>query len=308
VKLPAGVQNQRLDQAVTALLRSRGIDVSAREVRAAIKDGRITVDGRRRSPASTPPEGGQLELAGFVPRAEARVHPEPALLERVSILHEDDTLLFLSKPAGMPVAPLSSGERGSLLAAAIAHAPSIASAGPPLEGGLGHRLDVETSGVVVFGKDEAARARVRAAFRACEVEKLYRCLVRDPGGRWALEAVLDAPLSGRGARVRALQAGEGGLAAETRIRPRSAQRGGLRWLEARPRTGRRHQIRVHLASVGTPIVSDPVYGEPHPEVPRLALHALGLSLLGRPMIVAPLPADLRQPLLHLGFEEDEISP
>ena len=307
MKLPSGVQTQRLDRVVTELLRSHGIEVSVREVRAALKDGRIKIDGRRSSPSGTPSEGAPVELDGFVARAEALVAAEPELLDRVSILFEDGELLFVAKPSGMPVAPLVPGERGTLLGAAIAHCEAVAAAGPPLEGGLGHRLDVETSGVVVFAKDPETRKRLRSAFGGCEVDKRYLCLVKDPNARWSKVEVLSTPLSGRGRRVAALEPGHRGLSAETEIHPRGDAQDGLRWLEARPRACRRHQIRVHLASAGTAIVSDPLYGELHPQVPRLALHASALGLLGRPLVRAPLPPDLVGALVSLGFAPEVIA-
>lgn len=242
-------------------------------------------------------------MDAFIARAEATVAPEPELLARVSILFEDETLLALAKPSGVPVAPHSPDETGTLLGAAIAAAPQVALAGPPLEGGLGHRLDVETSGVVVFAKDRATHLLLRAAFGANEVEKRYLALVFDPEGRWAArgEETVTAALSGRGAKVRVVEAARGALEAETRFVPRGAGVDGMCWIEAQPRTGRRHQIRVHLAHLGTPIISDPIYGERHPLVPRLALHAASLRLLDRPRIAAPLPEDLRLASARLGL-------
>lgn len=308
MKLPAEAKDERLDRAVTALLKANGYEVSVREVRDALKAGLIRVGGQRRAPATPAPIGDELDLSHFVPRSRAIVAPEPAAIARVSILFEDQSLIALNKPSGMPVAPQTPNERGTLLGAVIALAPEVARAGPPLEGGLGHRLDVETSGVVVFARDPDTRLRVRAAFSANEVDKRYHCLVHDPSRRWTSSDTIEAPLSGRGARVRVSSIEEGGLTAETSINPTGARQDELAWLEARPRTGRRHQIRVHLASAGTPIVSDPVYGVRHPAFPRLALHARSIVLLGRPEIIAPLPADLREPLLELGFGVEVIEP
>lgn len=308
MKLPAGVQDQRLDRVVTELLRASGLEVSVREVRAALKEGRIRVEGRKVPPSSSAIEGADVDLSGFTPRASAQVAPEPELANRVSILFQDEQLIALAKPSGVPVAPLSPDERHTLLGAAIALAPEVALAGAPLEGGLGHRLDVETSGVVVFAKDPQTHARLREAFGANQVEKRYLALVHDPEGRWSEPELITALLSGRGARVRVVSSADEGLAAETRVVPLGESRRGLRWLELWPRTGRRHQLRVHLAYAGTPIVSDPVYGERHSEVPRLALHAAALTLLGRPTILAPLPDDLRAALSSLGFGLEALQP
>lgn len=298
---------QRIDHAIQRALEAGGRPVSSREVRRALREGRIRVDGRRRAPGERCGGGERVALGDFVPRAAAVVPPDPALLERAPVLHLDAHLLALAKPSGVPTAPLRSGEGGTLLGAAIARCPEVATAGPPLEGGLLHRLDGETSGVVLFARDLETRERLRAAFGAHAIAKRYLAVVCDPGGKLAVGAalVIDgaiAPGSDR-QRVRVVAPGvagvAGALAARTAVQVLGRCSGGLAVVAADTTTGRRHQVRAHLASAGTPIAADALYGAPAVEggPPRLALHAARLVLPAGLVLEAPVPADLAPWLL-----------
>src|SRR5262245_6748734 len=139
----------------------------------------MKVDGKKRAAGDRAGGGEEIALGAFVVRAAASV--AAADDPRAAVLYEDDALLALSKPSGMPCAPLRHGEPGTLLGAAIARAPAIEKAGPPLEGGLLHRLDRDTSGVVLFAKNEATREVMRQAFADHAIEKRYFALVLDPG-------------------------------------------------------------------------------------------------------------------------------
>lgn len=278
---------ERLDRAIADTLQVDGIRASIREVRRALKDGIIIVDGRRCPPGNRAEAGMRVDLGSFVCRADARIAPDPALLARVTVLYEDDRLLALDKPSAISTAPLVDGESGTLLGAAVAHAPQIAECGPPLEGGLLHRLDFGTSGVVVFAKDAETRRTLRAAFSAHLIEKRYAALVHDPQGELRGDRVIDAPLSS-GTTVKIAEDGQPASTAITVVRRRAD---GLVEVEARTSTGRRHQIRVHLASIGAPIFGDERYGI-RDQAPRLALHAAAVSLPDGPTISAPPPADV----------------
>lgn len=279
--------------------------MSVRELRRAIREGSIRIDGRRREPGDRAKGGEGIELIEFTPRQEAAVAPEPALAPRVTVLFDDEHLLALSKPSGMPTAPLRPGERGTLLGVAIARSAEIGGAGPPLEGGLVHRLDVGTSGIVVFAKDLATRAALRDAFSRGAIEKRYLALAYDPTSR-VVGGVIDGWI-GPGPskdRVRVVAAEtEGALPARTEVRVRERFAHGLVWIEARAVTGRRHQIRAHLASAGAPIIGDPIYGPDLPRsasvVPRLALHASHVVLPGGPSITADVEGELREVLESL---------
>jgi 23S rRNA pseudouridine1911/1915/1917 synthase len=304
VKLSSDARGKRYDHAVFEALEAEGHATSVREVRIALKEGRIQVEGRTKKPGDRASGGEEVLLLDFVPRKEATVEAEPDLLSSAPIAFEDDRLLALNKPSGMPVAPLRAGEKGTLLAAAIAHSNAIASAGPPLEGGLCHRLDIETSGVVLFAKDEAMRDGVRADFGAHRIEKRYFALVADPEG--ALDDLgekgrtIEGAILGAGERVRVVDPGlKDALDASTSVHLRERLRGAHRWVEAVTKTGRRHQIRAHLASIGAPIAGDRLYGGPIESYPHLLLHAHRLLLSDGRSIEASLPSELEDVLERL---------
>ena len=268
----------RYDRAVAEVLRADGLAVSAREVRRALLEGQLLVAGRRVRPGDPCAGGEAIGFAGFVPRVEAEIGPSSVPLR---IVFEDAFLLVVDKPSGPPTLPLRTGERDTLLGAAVAHAPEIAE-GPPLEGGAVHRLDSGTSGLVLFAKDADTRASLRAAFGHHEVEKRYLAVV--PAGLSA-PIEIDAPLLGSGARVRVDAAG---AAARSRV-SRVEAHGTRALVEVEARTGRRHQVRVHLAHAGAPIFGDALYGPPGP---RLMLHASVVVLPDGRRFEAVLPPEM----------------
>jgi 23S rRNA pseudouridine1911/1915/1917 synthase len=311
MKLTVESRGERLDRAIERLLSALGHPTSVREVRRGLKEGTIRVDGRRRAPGDRAAGGEAISLAGFVPRAEAEIAPDASVLRRARVLFEDSSLLALDKPPGVATAPLAHGEPGTLLGAAVAHAKEIASAGPPLEGGLLHRLDHETSGVVIFAKTPELRSELRAAFKQGAIEKRYRALVFDPAQALGAPRVIETPLMPGPGRERMRAADDpeakGALSARTELRRLAPLLRGFAWVEAIARTGRRHQVRVHLSLAGAPIVGDPLYGagvEPPPGFARLGLHAFSLLLPNGRRIEAPIPEDLVLALLALGFSGD----
>ncbi|MEQ9536609.1 MAG: pseudouridine synthase, partial [Deltaproteobacteria bacterium] len=201
--LDAEHADDRWDRAIRAALVARGHDASVREIRAGLKANEIQVGGRRVA-AGDRAEAGAVVVVRRTLRAQARVRPDPSLLGRVVRLHEDDALLVLAKPSGLPTTPVHPDEIGTLLNAAVALCPAIADAGPPLEGGAVHRLDTATSGVVLFAKTKRARAELREAFRAHRVEKVYDAIVDgDLDAVFANGAVtVEAGIVNAGPRVR----------------------------------------------------------------------------------------------------------
>jgi 23S rRNA pseudouridine1911/1915/1917 synthase len=230
----------------------------------------------------------------------------------LSVLFEDGQLLAVDKPAGIHSAPLHPGEAGTLLGAVLARYPEVAAL-PGLksvEPGLLHRLDLETSGILLVARTEEAFRTLRAAFAAGRVRKQYLALcacraeVR-AGKRLRLESRF-APFGRGRKRVRAV-APEGGKAREAsaiyRTEARVLQRRGP-WalVQASTLKGFRHQVRVHLAELGLPIAGDTLYGVPAPEgaPARLYLHAAAVELdhpaSGRPLrLDSPLPPEFRLP-------------
>jgi 23S rRNA pseudouridine1911/1915/1917 synthase len=215
----------------------------------------------------------------------------PAPLERARLLYADAELAAVDKPAGVPAQPTLTSDRGTL--------PELVSA---LVGGavtLVHRLDRETSGVTVFARTKGAAAALAEAFRTGAPEKTYLALAaRSPA---PAEGRIDLPVGKDPARAGLRRVDPAGEAAATRYRTLRA--GPLAALvEARPETGRTHQIRVHLAALGAPLLGDARYGGPRRvgevAIPRVMLHAARLELdhpaTGARMVLeAPVPEDFR---------------
>lgn len=279
------VAGERLDRAIAATLRNAGRVASVREVRNALRDGTILVEGRRRSPGDRSTAGMTIRFDGFTPRAEATTAAEERDIE---VLFEDDTMIVVAKPSGIPTTPIRPNETGTLLNAVVALAPAVADAGPPIEGGAVHRLDTETSGVVAFAKTKAARATLREAFRAHRVEKRYVAFAA--GARTAGETfTVDVALAQAGDHV---NVDDAGLAAESDVTVEASNDGLVR-LSVVTRFGRRHQVRAHLAHAGLPICGDERYGDGSDWDGRLALHAALLRLDDGRTFEAPMPEDLR---------------
>jgi 23S rRNA pseudouridine1911/1915/1917 synthase len=288
VIFPDSARGERIDRAVCELLVEHGREVSVREVRKALERGEIRIDGKKVAPGARVIGGEAIDVERFVARSESKPIAEPDLIDRVAVIFHDERLLVLDKPSGMAVHPLSPNERGTLLGAAVAIAPEIADAGPPLEGGLVHRLDMETSGLVVFALQADLRSELRRAFTEHRVIKRY--LARVAGA-------IEAPCVVEGAiapgptkdRVRVVAKDDPrGQPAVTEVEPLE-RRGDLALIRATTRYGRRHQVRAHLASIGLPIVGDAIYGTPGG---RLALHAAEIELPDGSRFTSPLPPEL----------------
>lgn len=301
--LPSSAAGVRLDHAIHAALEAAGHAVSIREIKTALREGRILVNGHTRAPGALARGGERVTRTDFQPRLEAHVEPEPELLATLEVLFEDAGRVALAKPSGIPSNPLRAGERGTMLGAAIAVDASIRTAGPPLEGGLAHRLDVGTSGVLLFGRTGRDRETLRRAFRAGAVDKLYHALAYDPRNALQVGRVLDGAIaSGSDAsRVRVVDPNDpDALPARTEIVTSERLADGYRWVGLAARTGRRHQLRAHLASVSAPIAGDTIYGGPSPSgLARLGLHASVVVLPDGVRVEAPLDDALTRALAAL---------
>jgi 23S rRNA pseudouridine1911/1915/1917 synthase len=205
--------------------------------------------------------------------------------ERLRILFEDSALIAADKPSGLPTHETKDPSRPSLTALIEQHVGQRVF--------VHHRLDAGTSGVVIFAKAAEANASLAASFAGRKVDKTYVALVHRPPIDWPAEMAIDSPIAVlKNGNVRV---GSSGSPAATRVRV--LQRGHDRLLvEAKPLTGRKHQIRVHLASVAAPIIGDLRYGTPSARPIRLMLHAERLEL-DHPLtgerltIVSPRPSE-----------------
>lgn len=288
----------RLDRAIAA----RMPDLTRSAVQRLIEGGQVWVNGVPVCRPAHRVRPGDRITVHIPPPEPTELVPEPIPLD---ILYEDEDVLVIHKPAGMVVHPGAGHARGTLIHAVLAHCPDLRGIGGVLRPGLVHRLDKETSGVLVVAKNERAYRFLQAQFKARTVRKVYEALVV---GHPPPEGLIEAPIA-RDPRYRKRMAVvPTGRQARTRYRILQTYEG--RWgryarLEVYPETGRTHQIRVHLAYVGHPVVGDPVYGRRTPlPCPRLFLHARSLTvrLPSRPDPVtfeAPLPSDLKEVLHRL---------
>ena len=303
----AGEAGGRLDRFCAARWPERSRTWFQERIRA----GDVTVDGQRgRAGASVAP--GNVVAVRVVERAPQRLEPEPRDL---TILLDDPCFFVVDKPPGLPTHPGPGHSRGSLVNALLALPGPLAPSADPTRPGIVHRLDRDTSGVIVIAKDDQTHRALATQWQARTVEKEYLALVvgvpehdefvvdaalqRDPKQRARMRAVPKGTPAGVGPKSRT---------ARTRFRVRERFRG-FTLVACFPETGRTHQIRVHLAAHGTPVASDPMYGAERSRlglalIPRCALHARRLVFAhpqtGAPVeVIAPVPADLEAALAKL---------
>jgi len=267
---------------------------SRAEAQRLIEAGRVLVDGRAVPKRHLLAEGESVDVRPAAP-PPAGIEPEDVPL---TVRYEDEHLLVVDKPAGVVVHP-SAGHRGGTLVHGLV-ARDIAGGKDPARPGIVHRLDRDTSGLLVVARSERAHRRLQRMMRDRLVDRRYLALVHGA----APPALTVDRTVGRDRRVRTRMAvgAADGREAVTHLR-RLEELGRFSLLEARLETGRTHQIRVHLESVGHPVVGDRVYGR-RPErlgLDRQFLHAARLAFphpeTGEPVEVeSPLPADLRAAL------------
>ena len=271
--------------------------VSRAKLQAFIRAGKVRVNGRIVHKPGFPVEPADRIQFEPLPQAATRLSAQPIPLE---ILYENEALLVIKKSAGMVVHPGAGHSQATLVHAALAHAPELRSVGEAGRPGIVHRLDKDTSGVMVLAKTAEALKSLQQQFRRREVEKVYLALV--DGAPPTATGQVEAPLA-RSPRHRkriAVVQSARSRPAVTRFRVRERfPRHSL--LELSPLTGRTHQIRVHLQFLGCPVVGDRVYGRRKPTlaVTRQQLHSWRLRLLvpgeNQPRTFeAAIPADLRK--------------
>jgi 23S rRNA pseudouridine1911/1915/1917 synthase len=294
IDVPAGAAGERLDQ----FLAAEGALGSRAQAQRAIDEGRVTVDGVPRPKRHRVAGGERIEVAPAAPRAAPAAVDVP-----YTVAYEDAHLLVVDKPAGVVVHP-APGHRGTTLAEALAG--RVAGGEDRGRAGIVHRLDKDTSGLLVVAKAEAVHRALQAAIRAREVRREYLALVE--GCPPARSGTIDAPL-GRDRRVRTRMSSDTDDPREARTHftlERAYPDHAL--LRVVLETGRTHQIRAHLKAIGHPVAGDPEYGTPGSlGLARQFLHAARLALdhpvTGKRIDVSsPLPADLAAVLARLDAE------
>jgi 23S rRNA pseudouridine1911/1915/1917 synthase len=281
--------------------------VSRSQLARQIGEGAVTVNGAAGTPSRKLRAGDVIVWTPPPPVATEVVAEAIPLV----VVHEDEWLVVVDKPAGMVVHPAPGHEAGTLVNALLAHCRDLRGIGGELRPGIVHRIDKETSGLLVVAKDDATMAALGAAFKAHTVDRVYDALVAGkppgPGGRvdtlYGRDPIHRKKFS---SRVRA------GKRAVTNWKVVERWAGAAR-IEARLETGRTHQVRVHMAALGCPLLADKTYGKPPREpavraiaetLGRQALHARSLGFVHprtdkRLDFTSPLPADLQQALTSL---------
>jgi len=263
-----------------------------------IIDGNIKVNGSPAKASLKLDAGDRVDVV-VPPTPPSPLTPEALPL---NIIYEDDDLLIIDKPAGMTVHPAPGHPEHTLLNAILAHYPHLIDISDSLRPGIVHRLDKDTSGVMLVAKNALAQSNLIEQFQARSILKVYWVLVK---GHLAPESgIIEADIGRDPANRKRMAVVANGREARSRYRV-IRYMGNFTLLEVILETGRTHQIRVHLAAIGYPVVGDPVYGVKSDYLSRQFLHAcrLGFKLPSTGEYVeftSELPPDLSQALENIG--------
>ncbi len=261
VPVPEGLDGERLDSALARMFglpRARAAEL--------IADGSVLVGGRQAAKSDRVPAGEWLDVT-LPPPPAAQPVPEP--VPGLAIVYEDDDMVVVDKPPGVAAHPTPGWTGPTVLQGLLAAGHTISTSGAAERQGIVHRLDANTSGVMVLAKSEQAYSALKRAFREREVDKIYHALVQ--GHPDPLRGTIDAPIARHPSGDGRFAVVAGGRSAVTHYETLEAFRAAS-LVEIRLETGRTHQIRVHMAAVRHPCVGDRLYGAD----PVLAAH-LGLT-------------------------------
>ncbi|HUL63928.1 MAG TPA: RluA family pseudouridine synthase [Burkholderiaceae bacterium] len=308
--VPAGNDAERLDKALAGLLP----DVSRSRIKQWIEGGAVRLNDRVVAARTLVLAGDTIDLAPPPAPEETAFRAEPIALD---VVHADESIIVLDKPAGLVVHPAAGNWSGTLLNGLLAYDPSLARLP---RAGIVHRLDAGTSGLMVVARTAAAQLDLVRQLQARSVTREYWAIVH---GAAAQEGVVEGAIARDPRQPLRFKVSSAAHAKPARTRYRlvdTTEAAGrtLSWIVCRLDTGRTHQIRVHLESIGLPLVGDPVYrrgspssasaaGVPWAQFTRQALHACRLEIVhpatGQSMQwFREPPADMQELMISLGFQ------
>ncbi len=272
-----------------AYLADRIADKSRNSIQAMIRNKQVRVNGKVVAKPAF-----ELHLGDTIQLSQIEAESSFAESERVEldILHETKDYMVINKTAGIVVHPSPGHDSGTLAQAAIEYAPELRGIGEPGREGLVHRLDKDTSGLIIFAKKGESFRLMQQQFKSRVIEKTYLALV--DGAPPSDKGRVEAPIARDPRHRQRFAVQEGGRQAVTEFRIRERfKRHTL--LEVHPITGRTHQVRIHLQFLECPVVGDRVYGKRNPslKVERQMLHAWKMKLPGHAEFEAPVPDDLK---------------
>ena len=261
-----------------------------------IEQGDVLVNGQRAKASQRLTRSDKITVE--LSSSPGSALPEPIPL---AVIHEDENIMVIDKPAGLTVHPAPGHPSHTLVNAILAHCPGLTMNSDVMRPGIVHRLDKDTSGLIVIAKNDFAREYLVAQFKSRTVNKRYLVVVK---GRLSPEqGIIEAPIGRDPHHRRRMAVSDSGKQATTQYQVREYL-DNYTLAEVSPVTGRTHQIRVHLSAIGYPVVGDPTYGIKSALLARQFVHAylLGFRLPSTERyqeFTSPLPADLQQALEHL---------
>lgn len=258
---------------------------------ALIQEGLVTANGKTVSKSSYKVEAGMLVVIAVPETKETEIVPQDIPLD---ILYQDADIVIVNKPCGLVVHPAAGNEDGTLVNALMYHVKDLSGIGGEMRPGIVHRLDKDTSGLILIAKNDRAHAVMSDQFKERSMEKHYRAVAY---GHFKEESgLIDAPIARHPVDRKKMAIVQGGKPSQTEWRV-IERLNGATYLDVHLLTGRTHQIRVHMQSKGHPLMGDAIYAPniKHPvRIPRLMLHAYSLAFTHpttgeRMTICAPLP-------------------
>ena len=302
-RLTAAVGGERVDRYIADALG----ELSRTAVQRLIDEGEVTVNDEPTQASYRLREGDEI-VVRVPPPQPVELVPQAIPLD---IIYEDEDILVVNKSAGMVVHPGAGHRSGTLVNAVLAHCPDLQGIGGELRPGIVHRLDRDTSGVMVVAKSDQALRRLQRQFKRRTVRKHYTALLI--GRLPQVDGIIEAPIARDRVHRKRMAVRRGGKMARTRWHVEARYRGPDRHpytlVDVRLLTGRTHQIRVHFSWMGYPLVGDTTYGPDGSAelAPRQFLHARELGLTHprteeRMHFEAPLPTDLKTVLQRLTMD------